>query len=58
MVDIAKHVRIFEACPTGNCSPPMQAPITPQQFQSQPLWNVASFTFDCEDLSRPLSIPL
>ena len=46
-----------ELFPESNCSPPMQAPKTPQQFQSQLLRQGASFSFDCEDLRRPLSTP-
>ena len=40
-----------------NCSTRMQAPKTPQQFQSQLLRQDASFRFNSEDLRRTLSIP-
>ena len=33
-----------------------RAPKTPQQFQSQLLWQDASFTFGCDNLNRPLLI--
>ena len=39
-----------------NCSPPIQAPKTQQQFQSQLLRQEASFTFGCDDLNRLLLI--
>ena len=40
----------------GNCSPPIQAPKTPQQFQSQLLCQDASFTFGYDDLRRQILI--
>ena len=40
----------------GNCSPPIKAPKTQQQFQSQLLRQEASFTFGCDDLNRLLLI--
>ena len=40
----------------GNCSPPIQAPKSQQQFQSQLLRQDASFTFGCDDLNRLLLI--
>ena len=39
-----------------NCSPPIQAPKTPQQFQSQLLCQDASFTFGYDDLRRQILI--
>ena len=33
-----------------------RAPKTPKQFQSQLLWQDASFTFGCDNLNRPLLI--
>ena len=41
---------------TSNCSPPIQAPKTPQQFQSQLLCQDASFTFGYDDLRRQILI--
>ena len=41
---------------TINCSPPIQAPKTPQQFQSQLLCQDASFTFGYDDLRRQILI--
>ena len=40
----------------GNCSLPIQAPKTPQQFQSQLLCQDASFTFGYDDLRRQILI--
>ena len=40
----------------GNCSPPIQAPETPQQFQIQLLCQDSSFAFGYDDLRRQILI--
>ena len=36
----------------------METPITPQQFLEPTALKRTSFTFDCDDLNRALSVPL
>ena len=56
IVSLRKEGEITEKTDKGNCSPPIQAPKTQQQFQSQLLRQDASFTFGCDDLNRLLLI--
>ena len=50
------EVNLDERSRGCNCSPPIQAPKTPQQFQSQLLCQDASFTFGYDDLRRQILI--
>ena len=56
MTAAAQRVQFALGKAARNCSPPIQAPKTPQQFQSQLLCQDASFTFGYDDLRRQILI--